>query len=291
MGKKIRYSKTLTDFWRIYNKHYSKLKLNHSELYQRMKGDLYQRFLPSQFPDQHSGAISSFEMWYKDFIEETTHLYFVDRDLKYVLRDMKLTDLEGIKEYLLTVGTEREAFISRLNAQTSIVSYDFALHIPFEKHGYSFSLILTKDLDLVLTMADGTHSGALPEDQYHKMNKSNDRDEKYMASTFRLAINLLAYIQCFPEMVKDGVPSNIPDEYGERSFQVGIVDSLKDNTDGTKRKNAPHIRKAHFRKLQSDYFKNKKGQMVLIQQTMVNGKAKTIHTVSDLTKLENEEKV
>jgi hypothetical protein len=291
MGKKIRYSKTLTDVWRIYNKHYSKLKLDPDELYQRMKSDLYQRFHPNLYPDQHSGAISSFEMWHKDFTEETTHLYFVDRELKYVLRDMKLTDLDGIKEYLLKVGTEREAFISRLNVQTSIVSYDFALHIPFEKHGYSFSLILTKDLQLVLTMADGEHSGAIPEDQYHKLNKSNDRDEKYMASTFRLAINLLAYIQCFPEMVKDGVPSNIPDEYGDRSFQVGIVDSLKENTDRIKRKNAPHIRKAHFRKLQSDYFKNKKGQIVLIQQTMVNGKAKTIHTASDLTKLENEEKL
>ncbi len=291
MGKKVRYSKTLTDVWRIYNKHYSKLKLDPDELYQRMKGDLYQRFPPNLYPDQHSGAISSFEMWYKDFTEETTHLYFVDRELKYVLRDMKLTDLDGIKEYLLKVGTEREAFISRLNAQTRIVSYDFALHIPFEKNGYSFSLTLTKDLELVLTMVDGEHSGGIPEDQYHKLNKSNDRDEKYMASTFRLAINLLAYIQCFPEMVKDGVPGNIPDEYGERSFQIGIVDSLKENTDGTKRKNAPHIRKAHFRKLQSDYFKNKKGQMVLIQQTMVNGKAKTIHTASDLTKLENEEKL
>lgn len=291
MGKKLRYSKTLIDLWRIYRKGYAKLRLEPDELYQRMKSDINHLYPPNQIPDLRAGVITSFEMWYKDFTAQTTHLYFIDRDLKYVLRDMKLTDLEGIKEYLLSFGKETEAFIAKTNTETTIVSYDFALHIPFEKHGYSFSLVLTEDLNLTLQMSDGEHSGAIPEDQFQNLSNSNDRNEKYMASTFRLAINTLAYMQCFPEMVEDGVPSNIPDEYGKRSFHVRMVDSLKESANDTGRKNAPHIRKAHFRKLQSDYFTNKKGSMVLIQQTMVNGKAKTIHTSSDLSKLDKEEKV
>jgi hypothetical protein len=49
--------------------------------------------------------------------------------------------------------------------------------------------------------------------------------------------------------------------------------------------NAPHIRKAHFRRLRSDYFKNMKGKIILVQETMVNGRAKSVYTAKDLTKL------
>lgn len=291
MGKKARYSKTLVDLWRIYRKHYSKLRLDSDELYTRFKSDIYKRYPPNQFPDIHAGAISSFEMWFKDFSQETTHLYFINRDLKYILRDMKLTDLEGIKEYLLKVGSKNDAFIARQNTEMTIVSYDFALHIPFEKHGYSFSITLTEELELVLQLNDGNNSGAIPEDRYYILTKSSDRDEKYLASIFRLAINTLAYMQCFPELVKDGVPSNLPEENVDRSYQVGLAESLKEDSSDSGRKYTPHFRKAHFRRLKSDYFTNKKGQLVLIQETMVNGKAKTVHTASDLSKLENKESV
>ncbi|WP_020403868.1 hypothetical protein [Gracilimonas tropica] len=291
MGKKARYSKTLIDLWRIYRKGYAKLRLDPDELYQRMKSDLYQLYPPHQFPDKHSSAIAGFEMWFKDFSQETTHLYFVDRDLKYILREMKLTDLEGIKEYLLSVGEEKDVLIARINTEMTVVSYDFALHIPFEKYGYSFSMTLTEELELVLQLNDGNQTGAIPEDRYYRLYKSSDRDEKYLASVFRLAINTLAYMQCYPELIKDGVPSNIPEENVDRSFQVGLAESLKDSSSDTGRKNTPHFRKAHFRRLKSDYFTNKKGQLVLIQETMVNGKARTVHTASDLSKLETEEKV
>lgn len=286
MGKKVRYSKTLVDLWRIYRKHYAKLKLDPESLYIRMKSDLYKIHPTHHSPDKHDGAKTSFEMWYKDFSEEMTHLYFMDSDLKYVLREMNLTDQEGVKEYLGSVGTERNAFIAKTNTKTNIVSYDFALHIPFEKHGYTFSLVLTEDLNLVLQVDDGKSAGAIPEDRYHKLANSKDRDEQYLASTFRLAINLLAYIQCFPDLVKDGVPTNIPGEYGERSYQVGTADSLKEITDSTGRKNTPHFRKAHFRKLRSDYYTHKKGQIVLVHETMVNGKAKTIYSADDLSNME-----
>ncbi|MEX0723493.1 MAG: hypothetical protein WD053_06440 [Gracilimonas sp.] len=289
MRKKVRYSKTLVDLWRIYRKHYAKLKLDPDSLYIRMKSDLYKIYPIHQDPDNHARAITSFEMWYKDFSEEMTHLYFIDRELKYKLREMNLTDLEGVKEYLGSVGTERNAFISKTNNETNIVSYDFALHIPFEKHGFSFSLVLTEDLNLVLQVDDGKSAGAIPEDRYHKLANSKDEDEQYLASTFRLAVNLLAYMQCFPDLVKDGVPTNIPDEYDGSSLTIGTAESLTHSSESDK-KNSPHFRKAHFRYLGSDYFTNKKGQIVLVQETMVNGKAKTIHTASDLSKL-NHDKV
>lgn len=287
MGKKVRYSKTLVDLWRIYRKFYARLKLDPESLYIRMKSDLHKLYPPNHSPNKHDSAITSFEMWYKDFSEEMTHLYFIDRELKYVLREMNLTDLEGVKEYLGSVGTERNAFIARTNTKTNIVSYDFALHIPFEKHGYTFSVVLTEDLNLTLQFDDGKSASSIPEDHYHKLLNSNVRDEQYLASTFRLAINLLAYMQCFPDLVKDGVPNNIPKEPVTRSYQIGTADSLKEVNDDTGRKNTPHFRKAHFRKLRSDYYTHKKGQIVLVQETMVNGKAKSIYSADDISKMEN----
>ena len=73
---------------------------------------------------------------------------------------------------------------------------------------------------------------------------------------------------------------------GAPAWPIGTAESLSQSSEGNK-KNSPHFRKAHFRYLGSDSFTNKKGQIVLVQETIVNGKAKTIHTASDLSKMKS----
>ncbi len=275
---KIKYSQTLVEPRRIYNKHYAKLNLDSDLLYQKMKSDLYK--LPNK-----DGPIFGFEMFFKDFQKELTHLYLVDRHLKYTLRDMNLTDLKGIKDILRSKGVEKDAFIEKVDLETKVVTFDFSLHIPFEKFGYTFSLVLHEDSEMVLQFDDGDKTGAIPEEHYRILKNSDDKTELYLASLFRLATNLVAYVECFPEQVKDGVPHNDPSLSHDKSFHVETVDKLNFQVNKSNKINAPHIRKAHFRRLTSDYFKNKKGKIILVQETMVNGKAKSVYTAKDLTKM------
>jgi hypothetical protein len=135
---------------------------------------------------------------------------------------------------------------------------------------------------MVLQFDDGDKTGAIPEEHYRILKNSEDKTEQYLASLFRLATNLVAYIECFPEQVKDGVPHNVPSLSHDKSFHIGTVDKLNFQVNKI---NAPHIRKAHFRRLRSDYFKNMKGKIILVQETMVNGRAKSVYTAKDLTKL------
>ena len=138
---------------------------------------------------------------------------------------------------------------------------------------------------MVLQFDDGDKTGAIPEEHYRLLKNSEDKTELYLASLFRLATNLVAYIECFPEQVKDGVPHNVPSLSHDKSFHVETVDKLNFQVNKSNKINAPHIRKAHFRRLTSDYFKNKRGKIILVQETMVNGRAKSVYTAKDLTKL------
>lgn len=275
---KIKYSQTLVEPRRIYNKHYAKRNLDSDLLYQQMKSDIYKH------PNKDDLTFG-FEMWFKDFQKELTHLFLVDRHLKYTLRDMNLTDLKGIKDILRSKGVEKDAFIAKVDLETKVVTFDFSLHIPFEKFGYTFSLVLHEDSEMVLQFDDGDKTGAIPEEHYRILKNSDDKTELYLASLFRLATNLVAYIECFPEQVKDGVPHNVPSLSHDKSFHIETVDKLNFQVNKSNKINAPHIRKAHFRRLRSDYFKNMKGKIILVQETMVNGRAKSVYTAKDLTKL------
>ena len=45
---------------------------------------------------------------------------------------------------------------------------------------------------------------------------------------------------------------------------------------------SPHFRKGYYKRLTSDFYKNKKGQIIFVSETMVNGKAKTIYTTENI---------
>lgn len=38
----------------------------------------------------------------------------------------------------------------------------------------------------------------------------------------------------------------------------------------------PHFRRGYFKRLESDFYKNKKGQIIFVHETVVNAQAKTL---------------
>ncbi len=94
-------------------------------------------------------------------------------------------------------------------------------------------------------------------------------------------------MKCFPDCVTDGVPKITLDRDERRSsnrnFMVGMSEKIIESYDQKKSK-VPHFRKGFFRLLKSDYFSNKKGQLIYVSETMVKGIAKTVSTSDDLQK-------
>lgn len=97
------------------------------------------------------------------------------------------------------------------------------------------------------------------------------------ARVWRIVLNLLMYMDAFPECVRDGCPTlhskgNRPVDYA-KSWRIGASDAIRETyRNGT----SPHMRRGHFRLLTSDRFKKKRGQTVYVKPTMVSGSAKTV---------------
>ena len=77
----------------------------------------------------------------------------------------------------------------------------------------------------------------------------------------------------FPDCVKEGTPEEIKNEYCRKVFISEKVLEAQSNENKIIR---PHFRRGYFKRLSSDFYKNKKGQIVFVHETIVNGVAKTL---------------
>lgn len=98
----------------------------------------------------------------------------------------------------------------------------------------------------------------------------------YGLAYYCLMSGLGKYIGAFPDMMIDGFPDNIKNAATNpsKSITIGIEPKVKSSVDGCSKN--PHFRSGHFRFLQSDRYKEKRGQTIFIKPTMVKGRAKTV---------------
>lgn len=99
-----------------------------------------------------------------------------------------------------------------------------------------------------------------------------DQENEITIKTLNSVVNLIMYINSFPESVKDGAPLGQTLAYNHnRSKIINTHESIIDRSGVT-----PHFRSGHFRHLESDVYTKKKGQVVFVRSTFVSGHAKTI---------------
>ena len=229
-------------------------------------------------------------MFYADTQKEFLHLYFVDKSLKDFLKELPIKDFEGLILTILEKGMDIEGGAVNTFGQTVKTGkiekgFDFGIHIPFENKykGYAFSFIYhPRDKKLVFVWLVGENSGFITVDQYKTLMKDDSKNSKILVEYFQLAVNTIIYMNTFPNCVIDGVPINIKEEYSKKIEIVAkVIDIIK--SDST-RIVMPHSRRAYFKRLTSDFYTQKKGQTILVKETMVNGKAKTVYTANDLEK-------
>ena len=117
-------------------------------------------------------------------------------------------------------------------------------------------------------------------EQYHiSSNEIEDKKslvytDKEMNEITKIAINLISYIYCFPDCLVDGAPHDVKTENNHYlNISKKVVDVTEKAAAGVI---IPHFRRGYFKLLSSNFYKNKKGQIVFVHEIIVNGQAKTL---------------
>jgi len=106
------------------------------------------------------------------------------------------------------------------------------------------------------------------------LSPGEDTDDSEMKICQSVLSSAFAYMQCFPDTVKDGIPKDLTNinHYGKTPCKsIGMHHSLVQH-DGP----CPHYRVGHFRFLSSEKFVHKKGQTIFIHGCFVKGQALTV---------------
>lgn len=281
MARKVYYSKPLKYFWQNLYGVQKKLTpdFTDDQIFLLLKQSLLDTPLGIGETQELRGLmISGLELWRQDSRGELLHIFFLDKQLRDFLANTPLSDLDGIKKFMYENGQSNDVFHLYSKKQSKRVEYQFGLHLPFESNGYAFSLSIEEDGAVELYFSQGENGGRMSDKFYADTNKKDDEFSVTVSKMYRLAINTIAYMNCFPDCVADGVPKNLferGEDKSARNVTFQISEKIRD-VPNSRLSKMPHFRKGHFRSLQSDYFVHKKGQIIFVDETMVKGKAKTV---------------
>ncbi|MCQ4139282.1 hypothetical protein [Chryseobacterium sp. EO14] len=287
--KKIGYSSPLRFYWDELYKNQKKLTPEFSDdiIFSLLRHNiLYSPLLPNESLEKRDLLITGLELWAQDSKGDLLHIFFIEKYLQDFLENTNLSDIDGIRKYLYDNGEKKHITYIKTKGKANCVYYSFGLHIPNEKNGYAFALTLFENNTLELFFSHGKNNGVLSDLFYKDLNNKKDLQSITLSKMFRLAINTIAYMKCFPECVKDGVPKiSIPrgEDRSDNNIIFKMSEKIYDNSNYQISK-IPHFRKGYFRLLTSDYYTHKKGQLIYISETMVKGKAKTVSKSDNIEK-------
>jgi len=292
MAKKIWYSSPLNLYWNELYPTQKKITphLTDEQIYSGFKYTFINKPLEEgESSENRELLLTGLEMWKEDYTRELLHIFFQEKQLKEFLEKIPLSDLSGIKTYLYQTGKNKKVIYIKAGSQKNCVVYSFGLHIPYETDGYAFSFNIYEDKTLELFFTHGKQQGGLTDKFYPDLLKENDAKSITLAKIFRLAINTIAYMKCFPECVVDGVPK-ITIDRNEKRTENNITFEISEKVaelETSGKSIIPHFRKGYFKLLSSDFYTHKKGQLIFVNETMVKGKAKTVYTSDKINSIKS----
>lgn len=292
MGKKIWYSEPLY----VLREAYKKARRANKDLSVKefiwtwMTPQITNPFMPDGRPVQANILIS--DMFYADTQKDFLHLFFVDKSLRDFLQSLPIKDFDGLMQTIFEMGLEIDGGalttlgdVIKTGAKERML--DFGLHIPYESNekGYAFSFTYNPETKkLVFTWLVGSKPGYISVEDYKTLVKDNSESAQRVVEYFQLAVNTLIYLNTFPECIEDGPPKNLKEEYTAANARNIIIAEKVDEMikASSTRTVMSHPRRAYFKKLTSDFYTKKRGQTILVSETYVNGKAKTVYTAANL---------
>ena len=283
MGKKIWYSQPLWYLWEHYRDQQRIAKISIDDFCTLNKQTAY-KSEPEYAVNAHFG---SYDLFHEDATGRLLHLFFEDENLKGFLESTKLADLDGIKRFLSMNGDNKTLIFMGTDDKADCIQYSFVLHSPYEnkKEGYAFLITYNRKDDYIeLVYTKGSKVNSLTDFHYKTVLKNDSDIAKEMARMFRLAMNTIAYMYCYPDCIVEGVP-RITVDNGEmeirRAISLKTSEKVKESAEANNK--SPHFRKGYWKYCGSDFYTNMQGQFVFVSETMVKGQAKTVKTASDLS--------
>jgi len=289
MAKKIWYSTPLKIFWDDLYGTQKKMtpELSDEIIFTNLRYNLLKApLLATESIESRELMVSGLELWKEDNQGDLLHIFFLEQQLRDFLENTPLSDLGGVSKYLNENGKHRKIIYFKIKSQANCVVYSFGLHIPYEKNGYAFSLSINEDSTVELYFSHGINHGRMSDKFYNELKNKSDNKSIVLSKMFRLAINTIAYMRCFPECVTEGVP-RITVERNEKRSDRNIMFQISEKimeSESISHSRIPHFRKGYFKLLKSDFYTNKQGELVYVTPTMVKGTARTVATTSDIDK-------
>jgi hypothetical protein len=171
-------------------------------------------------------------------------------------------------------------YVFRLFAPINLIPTSLAVCVSCTEtfnDGYGLNYITFTDLnssqDLVLHKEgiENLENGIIITNNTVIKNEYNKKIYEY----YRVIMNLMFYMNAYPENVLNGVPRRaIIDE------NIVITDkkiTISKNTELFKKyETSPHLRSGHWRTFTSDYFTNRKGETIWIDPVYIKGEALTV---------------
>ncbi len=297
MGKKIWYSEPLY----VLREAYKKARKSNKDLSVKefiwtwMTPQITNPFLPDGRSVQANILIS--DMFYAETQKEFMHLFFVDKSLRDFLQSLPIKDFDGLMQTIYEMGMEIDGGALTTLGQVFKTGekermLNFGLHIPYEsfEKGYAFSFTYNpEEKKLIFTWLVDSNHGYISVDEYKSLVKDDSESSKQIADFFQLAVNTLIYLNTFPDCIEDGPPKNLKEEYtASNARNIIIAEKVNEMIKASLTRTVKsHPRRAYFKKLKSDYFTKKRGQTILVSETYVNGKAKTVYTAANLEDFDN----
>ena len=196
----------------------------------------FQDFFLKNFVQSIDDA-TAMQLFAKDIRHELVHIYMSDAYLQNFLKQAEVKDLSGIKKYISDNGNK--------------VFVNDELRI-FVNHGVEQFHISSIDFE-------------------NKTSVVYSDQKIYDISHF--AVKIIAYISCFPDCLTDGAPHGIKTENNHRlATSEKVVDAMESEGGIVN----PHFRRGYFKRLESDFYKNKKGQIIFVHETVVNAQSKVL---------------
>lgn len=284
----IEFSVPLRNMWKIFHDWSIRMRSQDADAFYEVA---YKYAITRSTQIERQGVLLQLNLWRKDYKGEFLHVWFEQKELyDFLQNDVELKELEDIKQYLSANGDHLKLKdMYNPSNEYNFICHDIALHVPYLKEGYAFSFCLMPDNAIALFFADDDGTGQIHEIEYSIAKSRKDEEGQAVERNFRFAVNLLAYMECFPECVRDGVPvvnnETVYQSKG-RNVRLGISEKVIEDEDGQKGTKRPHFRKGYFKYLSSDFYKNKRGQIIFVRETMVKSKSKTVNLSDDERKMD-----
>lgn len=233
-----------------------------------------------------------FDGFVNDLNKNLPHVFVANENLMQFFKSVEVSDFELLKSFAeeneRLFGANKKAneifsFLAKFGLKYSpselTVSY-YALHSKEKSYFICASREKdsSSDNNMVLTIFDDQENFS-----YIPLEKTKESLEFIKNNELiRIGLNFLFYCKAFPECLIDGVPQSLSKIEKSKISNCKILNTttkIIENIDDIKAGKVvtPHFRQGHFRLLKDERFVNKKGQVVFVKATMVNGQAKTLN--------------